>query len=469
MLCMDRCFSNIPSKSKHLPLGFCLFCILTFIGLPPSFAVDATTPNDELQSWINQNAVSIRSIDPMDDDFKDLEFLINVIGNAQLVQLGEASHSVGNGFSAKSRLVKFLHQRMGFDVLVWEEGIYDMRLALAGLRGPEDAVTVAQRGIRLGWSNSAEVKPLLEYIKTSQSSFHPLEIAGYDTRYAPEAFEHFASRLRWFVAALTDLPVRQRAQALVENALAAYYRVKAAQPAGQQNDLDTLHHSADQLLEELNIDRELLERVHGSLETGFMERAIESMRSDGTGKFYLAQMKPENAANGTLFSKFWHQRDEIGARNFRWLIEKAYPGRKIIFWAHNVHVMDAYCGPLFKTISPETQSDGMAPVGTYLGDWLGKKAYTIVLAHFEGQEGLNGKNTDIPPAPSSSLEARFHVLGRPYLFLNLRTVAASRSHPLYQPQSLRVMIPTNYIISDITRAFDGILYIDHATPVVPVK
>lgn len=67
------------------------------------------TPRDDLQSWIDKNAVNVRSINPADEDFTDLEFLVGAIGNAQVVQLGEASHQGGNGFSAKARLVKFLH------------------------------------------------------------------------------------------------------------------------------------------------------------------------------------------------------------------------------------------------------------------------------------------------------------------------------------------------------------------------
>lgn len=425
---------------------------------------------DGLQSWISQNAVGVRSIDPMDEDFKDLEFLMDVIGNAQVVQLGEASHSGGNGFAAKARLVKFLHQRMGFDVLVWEEGIYDMRWIQAGMRGSEDVLSVAQRGIREGWSNSDEVRPLFEYARASLSSTHPLEMAGYDSRISEQSFEHFAASLRTFAAALRNATTRKQSQVLVENALAAYNRIcctKDVRP-GQQEDLEHLHRTADALLAGIGMNRVLFEQVHGDRETSFMERAIESMRSDGTGKFYLAQATPGNTDAGMYFSKFWHQREQQGARNLRWLIEKEYSGRKIMYWAHNVHVMDAYCGPMFKGVHAKPQPGGMTPVGVYLADELGDKVYTIGLTHFEGEEGLPGKTvTPISPAPPGSLEARLHALGKPYLFLNLRAVDANAGHPLRQQQSMRILIPNNYTVFDVTRAFDGILYIDRLTPATP--
>jgi len=86
-------------------------CMLAFIivGSTLVFASDdtaRTAPRDELQSWIGKNAVGVRSIDPVDEDFKDLEFLADVIGAAQVVQLGEASHAGGNGFQAKARARK---------------------------------------------------------------------------------------------------------------------------------------------------------------------------------------------------------------------------------------------------------------------------------------------------------------------------------------------------------------------------
>src|SRR3989337_1173277 len=88
-----------------------------------SLALAAAAPPpsaDELQRWIAERAVTVRTIDAADEDFRDLEPLIDAIGSAHVVQLGEPSHGSGGSFAAKVRLVKFLHQRMGFDVLAWE-------------------------------------------------------------------------------------------------------------------------------------------------------------------------------------------------------------------------------------------------------------------------------------------------------------------------------------------------------------
>ena len=82
-------------------------------------------PIKERLAWLRGHAVKVRTLDASDEDFKDLEPLGQAIFDARIVLLGEATHGDGSTFLAKGRLIKFLHQRKGFDVLVWESGFYE--------------------------------------------------------------------------------------------------------------------------------------------------------------------------------------------------------------------------------------------------------------------------------------------------------------------------------------------------------
>src|SRR5690349_7641461 len=155
----------------QLALALCLCALI---------ATSLAHADDETQAWISQHSIRIRSIDAADEDFSDLEPLMDAIGSASVVQLGEPSHGAGSSFAAKVRLIEFLHQRMGFDVLVWESGMHGMQRVQSSMRSAEDAVTAAQKGIFTIWSNTEQVRPLLEYVRASQSSAHPLEMAGFD-------------------------------------------------------------------------------------------------------------------------------------------------------------------------------------------------------------------------------------------------------------------------------------------------
>ena len=62
-------------------------------------------------------------------DFSDLQGLRAALGPHRVVLLGEHSHGDGAAFAVKSRLVAFLHQNLGFDVLALEAPIYDCMAA----------------------------------------------------------------------------------------------------------------------------------------------------------------------------------------------------------------------------------------------------------------------------------------------------------------------------------------------------
>jgi erythromycin esterase-like protein len=111
-----------------------------------------TSDPESLDSFLARTVVPLRSLSAGDDDFSDLEPLAEAIGAARIVQLGEQSHGAGASFEARVRLIKFLHQRMGFDVVIWESGLYEMRDVDAALRAGADVSVAAEQGIFPVWS-----------------------------------------------------------------------------------------------------------------------------------------------------------------------------------------------------------------------------------------------------------------------------------------------------------------------------
>ena len=158
-------------------------------------AASAQPPgNDELQRWIEQNAIRMTVEGSGRLHSRSSDRLLAAIGDARIVMLGEPSHGAGTAFAAKSRLVQLLHQRLGFDVLVWESGIIDLERTEAGLRRSLDPVEAAQRGILTIWSASAECRPLFAYAKKSWNGPRPLTMAGFDMQLtAPGSLAYFRS------------------------------------------------------------------------------------------------------------------------------------------------------------------------------------------------------------------------------------------------------------------------------------
>ncbi len=77
------------------------------------------------QAGLKRDVSPIRSIDPADTNFSDLQALGAAVGEARIVLLGEQTHGEGSTFQAKTRVIKYLHEKMGFEVLAFESGFYD--------------------------------------------------------------------------------------------------------------------------------------------------------------------------------------------------------------------------------------------------------------------------------------------------------------------------------------------------------
>jgi erythromycin esterase len=403
---------------------------------------------DPLQAWLAAHTIRIRTTDPADENFSDLLPLAHAIGAARIVQMGEPSHGAGTAFAAKARLMKFLHRRLGFDVLIWESGLYDVSLAQAGMEGADDGVTAARRGIFSLWSMAAEVAPLFTYIKASQHSPHPIEMAGFDMQVTADGtMERFAQDLRAFVNGLRDPALRQQALQLADQAIAARAKLVSTKFAAQA-DLDALAAAVKDLQVLIQLHHAAFDAIQGFVQTGLMDHAIENMRADAAMRFDAARA-PTDAARES-------RRDAANAANLIWLLEVKYPGRKAVIWAHDAHVMNAYYAPDFHAVHLDGQPGDMKTTGAWLNERYGKSLYTIGMTAFTGEEGfaVGGPATPIAPAADGSLEARLHGLNAPYAFLDLRAPG-------------RTAIPTARIpkfeantVADIGRIYDGVFFID---------
>lgn len=435
---------------------------------PPAFA--ASGAHDRLQDWIAAHAAAVRSIDFADDDFSDLELLAAAVASSRIVQLGEPSHGAGSSFAAKARIVRFLHQRMGFDVVAWESGLYDVSLTQAALRGEEDAVAAAQRGLFALWSSSSEVTPLFEYAKASQGSARPLDLAGFDLQAtAKGTIERFAEDLTSFVASLRDRRLRmslaKEAGRAVKSREAFYaqLRSQSADLKAMKKSLDGLQAAATALLGGIDSEKGVFVEAHGERTVSFMQRCIENMRVDGQNRY-------EARSGDTPEVERENRRDALNASNLRWLIEEKYRGRKIIVWAHNAHIMNAYYGSDWRSVYLDARPDAMKPTGVFLKEWYGDDVYTMTMTAYEGEDGwaTAGTRTPVEAAAKDSLEERLHRLGQPYVFVDLRAAGGSPDHPMRKTLTTRFPKYVEIAMPDLRRASDGIFFIDRMAAATPV-
>jgi erythromycin esterase len=430
----------------------------------------ATPPRDSLQQALGSAMLAVRSIDPRDADFTDLAALADVIGDARVVMLGEPSHGAGGAFAAKVRLIRFLHQEMGFDVIAWESGVHGVRLAQAALDAGQAPADAARLGVSPIWSAAAEVQPLFEYVQATRGTARPLRMAGIDPQFtAPGAARRFETALHDFVSKLRDPMLRNRASSLVTNMLAAAEQMRNAprDPQTAESALLAVTGPADALLASLRDARPTWQRSHSPATLQFMERAVIALRDNARSGF---------AGRRGLDSENWNIRDGYMADHLQWLLEEPYRGRKMIVWAHNAHIMDGYFAPQWSAVAHDPVPGGMTPLGARLPE-LRRQVFTIAFTCDVGEENwVNGqKRGVIAPAPDGSLEARLRAMDQPWLFVDLRAAARRRDGAPLGPMTLRIsgLGPPAWkyghdLVPDLARAFDGVFYIGRMTPATAI-
>lgn len=461
---------------------------------------------------LRRRAHGVRSIDPADEDFSDLKCLATAIGDARIVQLGESTHGDGDAFAAKVRIVKFLHQELGFDVLLWESGLYDVWRVNGALRDGEDPLAAAQLGIYTIWAESKEVLPLFEYARASHRDSRPLEMAGFDLQFSGRDIADLMEdllrvvRLQDASAARSDETVYRLTQEVIH----AYRDLEA--PAARNGSRPPLESALTRFLSAVerlgNVVRRQLGRPgepkepgeheergkpgrfgrtqssgsegpDGNLEPGIpalkrgqsdlavMERALVNLREHGIDLYEM------NAADDPMedqaVSRSWNRRDALMADNIRWLAETLYPKRKLIVWAHNGHIMNAYYAPDWNALSHEPQAGGMKPVGAFLSEWFGNQVYTVGFTAYSGQYELITMPgvQEIDPMPAESLEALLHDLGLKHAFLDFRSLPPDHWLRGESTVAIRGYVPER--MHDWTRVVDAVFYIDRMTPPTPIR
>jgi erythromycin esterase len=414
------------------------------------FCINLQADNSSARiAWLSRNAIKINSIDPTiaNDDFADLKPLKAAIGNSRIVVLGEQSHGDGATFLAKGRLVKFLHQRMGFDVLAWEGGLFNSHDMDAAVRDPAVPIDEAmQRGLYPIWAMSAQVRPVFEYAR-SVAIDRPLEMIGFDHQFSGTGG---VARWRHALLAFIDKADPTIIPDGLRSSLINDPREVVFNSASTAADIRLVAEKWKVLPGLLDKARTQLESMHGAREVALMRRTVDDALLSLEGLARLRDSKGEfKAADNNL-------RDQRMGENLVWLANERYKNRRIIVWAAAFHTLHE---PSAIKLGPDAgfSYEAVITMGQVAGKSLNNEIYTIGFTAAEGKTGnvTGGPTLDLKPPADGSFEDLCLAVGHRFLFVNLRTLPAT--HWLRSPIKAS---PLNYspIETDWTRQLDGLVF-----------
>lgn len=384
-----------------------------------------TTVPLEVVVWLKENVIPFKTSKP-GNGFDDLVPLKEIIGDARIVALGEATHGTHEFFEMKHRLFEFLVKEMGFNTFAMEASWPEANLINDYVHTGEGEPGRLLAGLKFWTWNTQEVLDMIQWMRVyNQDSSHTRKVSfyGFDMQFPNVARDNIVAYLQ---------------------------KVDPAAVPRVNSDLK-------ELFDYMESQQAKYEVLSSSAE---FARALQSVR--------VALQYEEYASHPSEMIKI---RDRSMAENVAWLLEQAGPDAKIVLWAHNGHVAVA---------------QSYRSMGSYLRERYGKEMVVFGFTFYSGAcnavtqrpGGESGKLTthQVPPPPPATYESYFHSAGIPRFFLDLRNVrsGAPATDWLQGPRYLRHIsavyndcYPENsFWETQLPEVFDVIIYFESTSPSV---
>ncbi len=404
----------------------------------------------EEASALQHLIIPIKTIeDSPKDNLKDLEPFKEVIGDSRVVLLGGTAIGDGSSLKAKTRLVKYLHDKLDFDVILFESGYYDTYKVAVELQEMVDPVLSAQEGIPVKWSASKQTAPLFKLIGEEN-----IQVAGFDCRFSSNnAKTYLAIDLESY---LMRSPVRKlKGWKTYKSILSKMTKQPEHVPTEKNQKV---------FWEMMDTVRYAIKKSPKGEDRNRWERVLDNIE-----QHHKSVWKGEPAI----------RREQI-AKNILWLLEEKYADEKVIVWSSALNTI-YQANDLQQLVEEVVPKDNELEVdsvntdtvlikqipyeqsnpnnlGALLKKELGAQVYNIGFTGYGGKNRFDDEIRIIPNAPANSMESLLKETGYRYSFLNFRSEFPA-DHLLKQARVCRAVEHEN-LSCDWTKQFDGLFYIE---------
>jgi len=255
------------------------------------------------------------------ENFENLSALKEALQGVEIISLGENTHGLGEVFKTKTELVKFLHQELGFNLVLFESGYGDGALAWEKLNSlsTQEFTTVFSSNF---YYKSEEIESLIRYVKSQNGA---LKIQGFDCQPQQD----------YLIRRMTEIiqPLDSTFAATVSLEMRSF------------NNLYQFENSRDTLSFYAQRDKfiDFLYKYDN-----FLEKEVQELLKSGTTANEINALRKSNDIFISTYSKIkfgemlsWPDSANIRDKALFEIIKsfkESSPESKIIIWAQNSHI-----------------------------------------------------------------------------------------------------------------------------------
>ena len=321
---------------------------------------------ESVEKEVLAKLIDLGNVTEENENFETFAPLKELLKDAEIVMLGEQSHGEATTYETKIKLVKYLHEELGYDMLAFESGFYDCHKAWEQIQAGENIRESLGRSVFSIWSTMEEFKPLVNYIDKQKNSDNPLIIKGFDSQLFSITYEkHFMNDLKKGITSANANLLQTQEWKFIEEHLS-----------------DLLSYDKSKKIEK--------EEVLKSIATidKFIAN-LEKEKGQNDLDFWIQVLKSAKIAISDISLKT-DKRDYQMAQNLIWLKNK-YPDKKIICWGATSHF-------IYNTENVQMRSPIVRLLGgnyykknLMMGDYIKKKYKDkVFVIGFTAYEGVFG-------------------------------------------------------------------------------
>ncbi|MBT2400154.1 erythromycin esterase family protein [Streptomyces sp. ISL-100] len=342
-------------------------------------------------------------------DLNDLRPFGQMVGNAQVVGMGEATHSSHEFFTMKHRVLRYLVEHMGFRAFAletsWSSGLRIDEYLLTGEGDPRQIMREEFQDT-YAWWNTEEYLALVQWMR-AYNVRHPrdrLRFVGDDFAYAgPDLYDKVLAYVGKAHPALLPRFTELYRGLRPTTTAGKYMKEYLTRPLAERRSMATRTERAMVLLKR--------HPVSAQARKGTYAWAVQNATAIAqTARGYAFDFEDQEQVKESM--RF---RDQLMADNIAWW--HAHTGQKILLSAHNAHVSYRPSDPRY----PKMQ-------GAFLRDRFGNDYVSVGSTFGRGSFNATGPNEEtgvytLGPAARGSTEHLLDQVNPRDFAMDLRTVA----------------------------------------------